>query len=80
MEAKKAYRFYDKPCRFILKSGKEVFGVIWENNKGLKKEHYFASAGEYTLFKKAERENDLETCKRIISRVDVDELVSAEYI
>ncbi len=32
------------------------------------------------LFKKAERENDLETCKRIISRVDVEELVSAEYI
>jgi len=80
MDVKRARNYYNKPCRFVLKSGKEVFGVIWEGNNGLKGEHYFASSGEYLLFKDAERENDMETCEKIKSKVDVEEFVSAEYI
>ena len=80
MNLQKAHSYYNKPCRFKLKSGKEVFGVIWKGNNGSKGEHYFASSGEYMLFKKAERENDVKTCEKIKSIVDVEEFVSAEYI
>lgn len=34
-------------CRFRLKSGKEVFGVIWEVDPGDKSRLYFASVQEY---------------------------------
>lgn len=80
MDVKKARNYYNIPCRFVLKSGKEVFGVIWESNNGLKGEHYFASSGEYLLFKDAERENDVKACEKIRSKVNVEEFVSAEYI
>ncbi len=38
---------FHKNCRFKLKSGREVYGVIWEEQKGLAKRYYFASIGDY---------------------------------
>ncbi len=38
--------FNDQPCRFRLKSGKEVFGVIWEKPQPGQNSYYFASLGE----------------------------------
>lgn len=36
---------HDQPCRFKLKSGKEIFGVIWESPRGAKT-YFFASLSE----------------------------------
>lgn len=36
----------DQPCRIKLKSGKEVFGVIWEKNQTGGSSYYFASLSE----------------------------------
>jgi hypothetical protein len=36
----------DRPCRFKLKSGKEVFGVIWENSTDKTPVYFFATLGE----------------------------------
>jgi hypothetical protein len=36
---------HDQPCRFKLKSGKEVYGVIWENPRGTQN-YFFASLSE----------------------------------
>jgi hypothetical protein len=38
--------FNDQPCRFRLKSGKEVFGVIWEKPQPGQNSYYFASLSE----------------------------------
>lgn len=36
----------DQPCRFRLKSGKEVYGVIWEKSQPNTTAYYFASLSE----------------------------------
>lgn len=35
----------DRPCRFKMKSGKEVFGVIWESPRGTEN-FFFATLSE----------------------------------
>ncbi|MBI2271730.1 MAG: hypothetical protein HYU69_15420 [Bacteroidetes bacterium] len=68
----------EQPCKFRLRSGKEVFGVIWETMKQDTVVHYFASAVERMRYKKAEANNDVEACKNLITEVNIDEIVSAE--
>ena len=70
--------FSEQPCKFRLRSGKDVFGVIWETMKQDRVVHYFASTVERIRIKKAEEVNDLETCTRLITEVDIEEIVSAE--
>ncbi len=36
-----------KHCRFKLRNGKEVFGVIWEVEAAEKRTLFFASIGDY---------------------------------
>jgi hypothetical protein len=42
--------FTNKHCRFKLKSGKEVYGVIWEVETGESVRLYFASVRDYERF------------------------------
>ncbi len=49
MQANEAKHFLNKHCLIKLKTGKEVFGVIWEVISGGRKLYYFASAREYQL-------------------------------
>jgi len=70
--------YNERACRFRLKSGKEVFGVIWETMKQDRIVHYFASAVERVRYKKAEAINDMETCNKLVTEVDIEEIVSAE--
>ena len=39
-----------KHCRFKLKSGKEVYGVVWEVETGDACKFYFASVRDYQRF------------------------------
>ncbi len=41
--------FTHKHCRFKLKSGREVYGVIWEVESGDSCRLYFASVRDYEL-------------------------------
>jgi hypothetical protein len=68
----------EQPCKFRLRSGKEVFGVIWETMKQDRVVHYFASAVERMRYKKAEANNDIEACRNLITEVNIEEIVSAE--
>ena len=70
--------YNELPCKFRLKSGKEVFGVIWETMKQDTVVHYFASAVERMRYKKAEAVNDVETCRNLITEVNIEEIISAE--
>ena len=38
---------YNHHCRFKLRSGREVYGVIWEVNTPNERSLYFASVQEY---------------------------------
>lgn len=78
MERTDILNYSEQPCKFRLKSGKEVFGVIWETMRQDKVVHYFASAVERMRYKKAEASNDMETCNNLITEVNIEEIISAE--
>ncbi|MGL4598096.1 MAG: hypothetical protein ACRCYO_11225 [Bacteroidia bacterium] len=60
----------DQPCRFKLKTGQEVFGVIWEKTQG---SYYFASLGERS------RRNPIQTqATHFGTIIDIEQIVGAE--
>ena len=61
----------DRPCRFKLKSGKEFFGVIWENTAEGDSSYYFSSMGERF---------DPRNQGNVGVRVHLDDIVGAELI
>jgi hypothetical protein len=63
----------DLPCRIKLKSGKEVYGVIWEKKSGSEQSYYFASLNE--RFSRAPQSNS-----QIGMMIILDEVVGAELI
>ena len=67
------FRAYnDQPCRFRLKSGKEVFGVIWEKPQPGNTSYYFASLSE--RFNHGMRNN------AIGMMISIDDIVGAELL
>ena len=72
------FTYNEQPCKFRLRSGKEVFGVIWETSQRNSKVHYFSSAVGRTRYIKAEAMQDEETCKKLVTEVNIEEIVSAE--
>ena len=71
-------QYNDTPCKFKLRGGKEVFGVVWENSYGNRLMHYFSTAGERMRYKIAERINDRITCDRLKTPVQLEDIVLAE--
>lgn len=61
----------DRPCRFKLKSGKEFFGVIWENTADSPPVYFFATMGERF---------DTRNKSNVGVTVDLDDIVGAELI
>lgn len=47
MELSRIRPFANKHCKFKLRSGKEVFGVIWEVDNGSTKRLFFSSIHDY---------------------------------
>jgi hypothetical protein len=63
----------DQPCRFKLKTGKEVFGVIWENPQSGTNSYYFASLSE--RFNRNYRGS-----KSVGMMIDIEDVVGAELL
>lgn len=61
----------DRPCRFKLKSGKEVFGVIWENRADNNPGYFFATLSERF---------DSRNKTNFGVAIDLDDIVGAELI
>ncbi len=80
MEAREIQTFFEKHCKFKLRSGKEIFGVIWEVENGRSKEHYFASIFNHRLYKKAQRNNEYVEVERLMYTVNLDEIVHVERL
>jgi hypothetical protein len=67
--------YNDRPCKFRLRTGKDVFGVIWETkaNDGLG--YRFASLGErFTL----ETTSGLRESRNMGQVIDLEEILLAE--
>ncbi len=71
-------KFNDMPCKFKLRGGKEVFGVIWENSYGNELMHFFSTAAERMRYKTAEGVNDRLTCEKLKTPVELEDIVLAE--
>ena len=67
--------YVESPCRFILRSGKEVFGRIFETKAKSSNEYYFASNGEFMKWKKSSTKNIAVGIK-----IQGDDIVYAERI
>jgi hypothetical protein len=47
MEAKKFRSFDQRPCKFVFRNGKKVFGVIWETTRHKNASYFFTSNKEF---------------------------------
>jgi hypothetical protein len=70
--------YYDQPCRFKLRTGKEIFGVIWEVWKGSEVIYYFASAVERMRIKGSANTDDF--LEKYTVKVLPEEIVLVEPI
>lgn len=68
------FKYYEhRPCKFVFRNGKKVFGVIWES-KALKNTiYYFASTGEFQ--QKARNSQSL-----IGFQIQLDDVIHAELL
>ena len=73
MEVKK-FKHYEKiPCKFTVRNGKKVFGVIWEFRKQKVGNYYFTSSREFEQITK--NSGPLEGFP-----VKIEDLIHAELI
>ena len=56
MEIARIRNYAHKHCRFKLRSGKEVFGVVWEVESGGEKKLFFASVRDYERLQRDQRQ------------------------
>lgn len=74
MELSRIRPFTHKHCRFKLRSGKEVFGVVWEVESNDEKKLFFASVRDY---ERLQREQRLPISVMVLRP---DEIMAAESI
>ncbi len=70
--------YKEQPCRFKLKSGKEVFGVIWEEKHDDEVEYLFASSSTHNSYKTAANARKQEFADSIIYRLSLEDVIYAE--
>ena len=68
-------RYYDKPCKFKLRSGKDIYGVVWKEGNELEETYYFSSSEDYNQIKtKGVMNSSLKT------PVNINDIVAAEML
>lgn len=70
--------YKEQPCRFKLKSGKEVYGVIWEEKHDDEVEYLFASSSTHNNYKIADKTRNQEFANGIISKLSLEDVIYAE--
>jgi hypothetical protein len=69
--------YLNHACRFRLKSGKTVYGVIWEVNSGESTNYYFASIHDHNLLLK---DSDFQSLSNRLVPIDLNDIVGAERL
>lgn len=82
MKREEVQNFTDRPCRFRLKSGKEIYGIIWEwikENTG-NTEYYFASNGDVMRFRRERGNFNIKPEPQIGTYIQLEDIIYAEQI
>lgn len=78
MSTKDLQTYYNTRCRFKLKSGKEVFGVIWEVETANGKNLFFTSLSNAQFVIKAK--SDVELASKIGNPLAIEDIILAEKL
>lgn len=70
--------FFRKNCRFRLKNGREVYGVIWEDSSNAQREYFFASASDHHRYEIAKSKNQAHLAPLRKHPVDINDIILAE--
>ncbi len=71
------FKFYEKKhCKFVLRSGKQVFGIVWEEQNAQTKKYFFSSVYQYM---KAKLKNS-EGLKNFAHPISIDDVIHAELM
>lgn len=71
------FLYYDKPCKFKLRGGKEVYGVIWKDRTPIGEEHFFASSEDYHSIQATP---DKFIAQQLKVPINIDDVVAAEML
>lgn len=69
--------YLGKPCKFRLQTGKEVFGVLWNEVFAGEEHYYFASTLAHQRYLKAIADENIELCDSLRTMVDVQDFAGA---
>ena len=73
--------YLTQECRFRLKGGKEIYGVIWgEENNREPFQYFFASAYEHRLYLQAKANDEAEICRSIRYPVNPEDIIMVEKL
>jgi len=70
--------YFHRHCRLRLRSGKEVYGVLWEHERDQSK-LYFASHREHSAFRQAAQVRHLDRL-RAAQEVSPDDIIAVESL
>ena len=76
MGADRIRLFLNQHCRFVLRSGKEVFGVIWEIKSSDDTKYYFSSISDHKTYQQTRSLEDLQS----MMDVDINDVLLAERL
>ncbi len=82
MKIEELSAFFRKNCRFRLKNGREVYGVIWKDANGVGAECYFASAHDHRLYELAMRRSSPvnKPVTSQVHRMNISDIIMAEQL
>jgi len=69
--------YYNRECRFKLKSGQEIYGVLWEIESAKGKALYFTSLFNATRIRS---NNDFELASELGQPMQSDQIILAERL
>ena len=65
-----------KHCKFVLRSGKQIFGIVWGEQTAQTKRYFFSNAFQYM---KAKLKNS-EGLKSFAQPISIDDVIHAELM
>lgn len=72
--------FWERPCRFKLRGGKEIYGVIWSEKSEEGLHYYFTSSCAYRNFVRKKDELPVHLRETDLYPVDINDIIAAEYL
>ena len=72
--------YLNKPCKFRMRNGALVYGVLWSETLGPDVQYFFASLYDYKKYKAALQVGDLARCESLRTPVNLESFASGSII